>query len=76
MHYFFTFFPHKINIFRERTLYNAIKTRHFLSPHKCIGTKYPAYLLHFRIKKAPQKGAFCGLWQIRTVDLFRVKEAL
>ncbi len=27
-------------------------------------------------KKSPLIGAFCGLWQIRTVDLFRVKEAL
>ena len=27
-------------------------------------------------KKAPILGALCGLWQIRTVDLFRVKEAL
>lgn len=28
------------------------------------------------IKKAPLKGLDGGLWQIRTVDLFRVKEAL
>ena len=29
-----------------------------------------------RKKKAPCPGALSGLWQIRTVDLFRVKEAL
>ena len=27
-------------------------------------------------KKAPLQGLLGGLWQIRTVDLFRVKEAL
>ncbi len=27
-------------------------------------------------KKAPRLGLLGGLWQIRTVDLFRVKEAL
>ena len=27
-------------------------------------------------KKAPHEGLLCGLWEIRTLDLFRVKEAL
>ena len=32
---------------------------------------------HFRALKKPLfQGLLCGLWQIRTVDLFRVKEAL
>ena len=32
---------------------------------------------HFRALKKPlKKGLQGGLWQIRTVDLFRVKEAL
>ena len=31
---------------------------------------------HLENKKAPLQGLLGGLWQIRTVDLFRVKEAL
>ena len=27
-------------------------------------------------KKTPLQGLKCGLWEIRTLDLFRVKEAL
>ena len=34
-------------------------------------TRYPTTK-----KKTPLKVSLCGLWEIRTLDLFRVKEAL
>ena len=40
---------------------------------QCINNENQHFMA---LKKAPVLGAWGGLWQIRTVDLFRVKEAL
>ena len=57
---------------RNRIIVVFLQNRKELENMKTMTTIHP----HSEKEKAPLQGLNRGLWEIRTLDLFRVKEAL